>query len=164
MDQSPCPCLSIKFVFTPEQQSRVSAHSKAFAAQTHPNRGRVPRFGYFEREKVSAWELSDDSCFAKSKHRLSEKRSFSTVSGSPSGKPPFIIILEYLRAQARRSARSRFCCAQSLRDTARIPPPPCATRCRSLPTAAAAQESVCRGCRCPDRTPPSPSPHPWYGT
>ena len=39
--------------------TRGSAHSKAFAAQTHPNRGRVPRFGYFEREKVSAWELSD---------------------------------------------------------------------------------------------------------
>ena len=53
------------------------------------------------------------------------------------GKPPFIIILEYLRGQARRSAQSRFCCAQYLRDTARIPPPPCATRCRSLPTAAA---------------------------
>ena len=35
------------------------------------------------------------------------------------GEPPFIIIWEYLRAQA-------------LRDTARIPPPPCA-----LPTAAA---------------------------
>ncbi|WP_455559455.1 hypothetical protein, partial [Agathobaculum hominis] len=51
--------LSIKFIFMQERQPRGSAHSKAFAAQTHPNRGRVPRFGYFEREKVSAWELSD---------------------------------------------------------------------------------------------------------
>ena len=51
--------VSITSIFSPEHQSRGSAHSKAFAAQTHPNRGRVPRFGYFEREKVSAWELSD---------------------------------------------------------------------------------------------------------
>ena len=51
--------LSIKSVFTPKQQSRGSAHSKAFAAQTHENRGRVPRFSYFKREKVSVWELSD---------------------------------------------------------------------------------------------------------
>ena len=44
-----------KFYFHP----RGSAHSKAFAAQTLPGRGRVPRPGYFKREKVSAWELSD---------------------------------------------------------------------------------------------------------
>ena len=43
--------LSIKSVFTPKQQSRGSAHSKAFAAQTHENRGRVPRFSDSEREK-----------------------------------------------------------------------------------------------------------------
>ena len=49
--------LSIKFM--QKRQPRGSAHERAFAAQTHPNRGRVPRFGYFEREKVSAWELSD---------------------------------------------------------------------------------------------------------
>ena len=45
------------------QHSRVSAHLTGFASQSHPNRGRVPRFGYFWREKVSAWELSDDSVF-----------------------------------------------------------------------------------------------------
>ena len=28
------------------------------------NRGHAPRFCYFKREKVSAWELSDDSCSA----------------------------------------------------------------------------------------------------
>ena len=51
--------LSIKSVFTPKQQSRGSAHSKAFATQTHENRGRVPRFSYSKRKKVSVWELSD---------------------------------------------------------------------------------------------------------
>ena len=35
-------------------------------------------FLYSQREKVSAWKLSDDLCSAKSKHRLSEKRSLST--------------------------------------------------------------------------------------
>ena len=39
--------------------SRGSAYEIAFAAQMHENRGRVPRFSYFQREKVSAWELSD---------------------------------------------------------------------------------------------------------
>ena len=64
-------------------QPRGSAHEKAFAVQTHKNRGRVPRFLYFEREKVSAWELSDVRVLRSSKHRLSEKRSFSTVSNTP---------------------------------------------------------------------------------
>ena len=53
------------------------------------------------------------------------------------GEPPFIIILEYLRAQA-------------LRDTARIPPPPCA-----LPTAAAPGS----GRHEPDHCAPSPHAH-----
>ena len=39
--------------------SRGSAYEIAFAAQMHENRGRVPRFSYFQREKVSARELSD---------------------------------------------------------------------------------------------------------
>ena len=53
-----------KIQFYTKQQPRGSAHEKAFAAQTHKNRGHVPRFLYFKREKVSAWELSDDSCSA----------------------------------------------------------------------------------------------------
>ena len=75
--------LSVKSVFVMLTQPRGRAHSKAFAAQTHPNRGRVPRFGYFKREKVSVWELSDVRVLRSSKHRLSEKRSFSTVSVPP---------------------------------------------------------------------------------
>ena len=51
--------LSIKSVFTMLTLPRGSAHEIAFAAQMHENRGRVPRFSYFQREKVSAWELSD---------------------------------------------------------------------------------------------------------
>ena len=39
--------------------SRGSAYEIAFAAQMHENRGRVPRFSYFQREKVSARDLSD---------------------------------------------------------------------------------------------------------
>lgn len=51
--------LSIKFVFAMLMLSRGSAYEIAFAAQMHENRGRVPRFSYFQREKVSARELSD---------------------------------------------------------------------------------------------------------
>ena len=36
-----------------------STHLIEFAKQIHKNRGRVPRFLYFKREKVSEWELSD---------------------------------------------------------------------------------------------------------
>ena len=51
--------LSIKSVFAMLTLPRGSAHEIAFAAQMHENRGRVPRFSYFQRAKVSAWELSD---------------------------------------------------------------------------------------------------------
>ena len=76
--------LSIKSVFTPKQQSRGSAHSKAFAAQTHENRGRVPRFSYFKREKVSVWELSDVRVLRSQNTDCRKNDSFSTVSGTPS--------------------------------------------------------------------------------
>ena len=72
--------LSIKSVFTPKQQSRGSAHSKAFAAQTHENRGRVPRFSYFKREKVSVWELSDVRVLRSQNTDCRKNDSFSTVS------------------------------------------------------------------------------------
>ena len=36
----------------------------------------MPRFFYTKREKVSVWELSDDSCSAKSEHILSENAVF----------------------------------------------------------------------------------------
>ena len=72
--------LSIKSVFTPKQQSRGSAHEKALAAQTHPNRGRVPRFGYLEREKVSAWELSNVRVLRSQNTDCRKNDSFSTVS------------------------------------------------------------------------------------
>ena len=71
--------LSIKSVFTPKQQSRGSAHSKAFAAQTHENRGRVPRFSYFKREKVSVWELSDVRVLRSQNTDCRKNVSFSTV-------------------------------------------------------------------------------------
>ena len=61
-----------KFYFHP----RGSAHSKAFAAQTLPGQGRVPRPGYFEREKVSVWELSDDSCSAFVRTQIVGKTKF----------------------------------------------------------------------------------------
>ena len=89
--------LSIKSVFTPKQQSRGSAHSKAFAAQTHkpvglyPQKylmratgGRVPRFSYFKREKVSVWELSDVRVLRSQNTDCRKNDSFSTVSGTPS--------------------------------------------------------------------------------
>ena len=68
--------LSITSVFTPEQQPRGSAHSKAFAQQIQAG-GRVPWFSYSKREKVSAWELSDVRVLRSSEHRLP---GFSTVS------------------------------------------------------------------------------------
>ena len=59
-----------------ERQPRGSAHSKAFAQQMHENRGRVPRFSYFKREKVSVWELSDDFGTAYGPFLLSAKPWF----------------------------------------------------------------------------------------
>ena len=49
--------LSKKSVFT--MLPRGSAHEIEIAQRFHKDRGRVPRSLYFEREKVSAWELSD---------------------------------------------------------------------------------------------------------
>ena len=72
--------LNTQSVFTPKQQSRGSAHSKAFAAQTHENRGRVPRFSYFKREKVSVWELSDVRVLRSQNTDCRKNDSFSTVS------------------------------------------------------------------------------------
>ena len=96
--------LSIKSVFTPKQQSRGSAHSKAFAAQTHKpvglypqeifnesNRGRVPRFSYFKREKVSAWELSDVRVLRSQNTDCRKNDSFSTVSSAIPSDGTYII-------------------------------------------------------------------------
>ena len=66
---------------------RGSAHEIAFAAQMHENRGRVPRFSYFQREKVSAWELSDvrvlqsqnTDCRKNEVFRQSQHRTLCTV-------------------------------------------------------------------------------------
>ena len=46
--------LSTKSVFAMLTLPRGSAHEIAFAAQMHENRGRVPRFSYFQREKFCA--------------------------------------------------------------------------------------------------------------
>ena len=51
--------LSKKSVFTMLTLPRGSAHEIEIAQRFHKNRGRVPRFLYSQREKVSAWELSD---------------------------------------------------------------------------------------------------------
>ena len=51
--------LSIKSFFRLYNVSRGRAHEIDFAKQNHKNREHVSRFLYFEREKVSAWELSD---------------------------------------------------------------------------------------------------------
>ena len=61
---------------------RGSAHSKAFAAQTHKNRGRVPRFLYFEREKVSAWELSDVRVLRSQNTLVGKTKFFDSYSTS----------------------------------------------------------------------------------
>ena len=58
---------------------RGSAHEIAFAAQMHENRGRVPRFSYFQREKVSAWELSDVRVLRSQNTDCRKNVSFSTV-------------------------------------------------------------------------------------
>ena len=42
------------------RSSHVSAYSIEFAVQIHKNREHVSRYLYPKREKVSAWELSDD--------------------------------------------------------------------------------------------------------
>ena len=79
--------LSIKSVFAMLTLPRGSAHEIAFAAQMHENRGRVPRFSYFQREKVSAWELSDvrvlqsqnTDCRKNEVFRQSQHRTLCTV-------------------------------------------------------------------------------------
>ena len=83
--------LSIKSVFTPKQQSRGSAHSTAFAAQTDENRGRVPRFSYFKREKVSVWELSDVRVLRSQNTDCRKNDSFSTVSSAIPSDGTYII-------------------------------------------------------------------------
>ena len=50
-------CRKVRFLFC---ASCDSTQKIEFAQQIHKNRGRVPRFSYFKREKVSVWELSDD--------------------------------------------------------------------------------------------------------
>ena len=72
--------LSIKSVFAMLTLPRGSAHEIAFAAQMHENRGRVPRFSYFQREKVSAWELSDVRVWQSQNTDCRKNCSFSTVS------------------------------------------------------------------------------------
>ena len=59
---------------------RVSAHEIEIAQRFHKNRGRVPRFLYFEREKVSAWELSDVRVLRSQNTDCRKNDSFSTVS------------------------------------------------------------------------------------
>ena len=79
--------LSIKSVFAMLTLPRGSAHEIAFATQMHENRGRVPRFSYFQREKVSAWELSDvrvlqsqnTDCRKNEVFRQSQHRTLCTV-------------------------------------------------------------------------------------
>ncbi len=72
--------LSIKSIFAMLTLLRGSAHEIAFAAQMHENRGRVPRFSYFQREKVSAWELSDVRVLQSQNTDCRKNCSFSTVS------------------------------------------------------------------------------------
>ena len=58
------------------KQPRGSAHKIEIAQRFHADRRRVPRFAYFWREKVSAWELSDDSCSAFVRTQLVGKTKF----------------------------------------------------------------------------------------
>ena len=71
----------MRFVLA-QGSNRATAHSKAFAEQTHENRGRVPRFSYFKREKVSVWELSDVRVLRSQNTDCRKNDSFSTVSGA----------------------------------------------------------------------------------
>ena len=57
-----------------------STHLIEFAEQIHKNRGRVPRFLYFKREKVSEWELSDVRVLRSQNTDCRKNDSFSTVS------------------------------------------------------------------------------------
>jgi len=58
------------------KQPRGSAHKIEIAQRFHADRGRVPRFAYFWRKKVSAWELSDDSCSASVRTQIVGKTKF----------------------------------------------------------------------------------------
>ena len=67
----------VRFLFC---ASCDSTHKIEFAQQIHKNRGRVPRFLYFKREKVSEWELSDVRVLRSQNTDCRKNDSFSTVS------------------------------------------------------------------------------------
>ena len=68
--------LSIKTISHKPRLPRGSAYAIQAAQQSDKNRGRVPRFLYFQREKSFCIGTFFRPCFAKSKHILSEKRQF----------------------------------------------------------------------------------------
>ena len=70
--------LSKKSVFAILTLPRGSAHEIEIAQRFHKNRGRVPRFLYLEREKVSEWELSDVRVLRSQNTDCRKNVSFST--------------------------------------------------------------------------------------
>ena len=63
-------------------QPRGSACEIQFAQQIDKNREHVSRFLYFEREKVSAWELSDVRVLRSQNTDCRKNVSFSTGSNA----------------------------------------------------------------------------------
>ena len=74
--------LSIKLFYPIFQLSRGSAHEIQSAQQIDKNREHVSRFLYFEREKVSAWELSDVRVLRSQNTDCRKNVSFSTGSNA----------------------------------------------------------------------------------
>ena len=74
-DKCRCFFLTLLLLQIP-MRPRGSAHEIGFALQIPTKRERVSRFVALEREKVSAWELSDDFGTARGPFLLSAKPQF----------------------------------------------------------------------------------------
>ena len=99
--------LSIKSFFRLYSVSRGSAHEIDFAKQNHKNREHVSRFLYFEREKVSAWELSDVRVLRSQNTDCRKNVSFSTGSSTPLACFSFSCRIPTKSEQAGQACRSR---------------------------------------------------------
>ena len=84
---------------------RGSAHEIEIAQRFHKNRGRVPRFLYSQREKVSAWELSDVRVLRSQNTDCRKNDSFSTVSNR--GQAPRFFLWQRKSSETDRKTRLR---------------------------------------------------------
>jgi hypothetical protein len=75
----------------PQSAALTAPFTQRSHHKIYKNRGRVPRFLYFEREKVSYWELSD-VCVPQRRNTLSKNYNFSTALRKGGRVPTFLTL------------------------------------------------------------------------